>query len=286
MSPRAGRLPGRRHVPQAARARRLSARTGTMSSCCSRASASASGEIAATRSRLAKRAVIAAAIGEAAADEIALVVTYLSGTLRQRRTGLGWASMGDLPPPAVESTLTLREVDDAFEAISALGGTGSSAARTAAVAALFSLATEPEQYFLRGLVFDELRQGALDSLVQDGLAAAYEVPVAAVQRASMLLGSTPAAAELLAGGGLDALRAVGLTVGIPVRPMLAASAPDAPGAVESRACRPRWTPSSTASAYRCTGVVATSAPTHAVSTTSPSGCRRSSRPSRRCRPGT
>ncbi len=194
--------------------------------------ASASGEIAATRSRLAKRAVIAAAIGEAAADEIALVVTYLSGTLRQRRTGLGWASMGDLPPPAVESTLTLREVDDAFEAISALGGTGSAAARTAAVAALFSLATEPEQYFLRGLVFDELRQGALDSLVQDGLAAAYEVPVAAVQRASMLLGSTPAAAELLAGGGLDALQAVGLTVGIPVRPMLAASAPDAPGAVE------------------------------------------------------
>ena len=194
--------------------------------------ASASKEIAATRSRLAKRAVIAAAIGEAGDGEIGLVVTYLSGTLRQRRTGLGWASMSGLPPPAAESTLTVRDVDEAFEAIAALGGAGSAAARSAAVTALFTRATEPEQHFLRGLVFDELRQGALDSLVQDGLAAAFEVPVAAVQRSSMLLGSTPAAASLLAVGGLDALQAVGLTVGIPVRPMLAASAPDASAAVD------------------------------------------------------
>src|SRR4051794_28120595 len=107
--------------------------------------ASASREIAATRSRLAKRAVIAAAVDEAEQGEIALVVTYLSGTLRQRRTGLGWASMSDLPPPAADPTLSLREVDDAFEAISALGGAGSAAARAAAVAALFSRATEPEQ---------------------------------------------------------------------------------------------------------------------------------------------
>ena len=54
--------------------------------------ASASTEIAATRSRLAKRATIAAAIRDAPSDEIAVVVTYLSGTLRQRRTALGWAS--------------------------------------------------------------------------------------------------------------------------------------------------------------------------------------------------
>jgi DNA ligase 1 len=80
-------------------------------------------------------------------------------------------------------------------------------------------------------VFDELRQGALDSLVQDGLAAAFEVPAAAVQRTSMLLGSTAAAAQLLAVGGLPGLESVGLTVGIPVRPMLAASAPDPPAAV-------------------------------------------------------
>jgi DNA ligase-1 len=63
-------------------------------------------------------------------------------------------------------------------------------------------------------------------LVQDGLAEAFGVPAAAVQRASMLLGSTAAAAVVVSSSGLAGLAAVGLRVGQPVRPMLAASAPD------------------------------------------------------------
>ena len=157
--------------------------------------AATSADVAATRSRLAKRALIATAIRAAEPDEIALVVTYLSGTLRQRRTGVGWASLTSIPPPAAESTLTVRDVDAAFEGIAALGGQGSAVLRTAAVEALFARATEAEQHLLRGLVFDEIRQGALDSLVQDGLAEAFGVPAKAVQRASMLLGSTASAAE-------------------------------------------------------------------------------------------
>ena len=62
--------------------------------------------------------------------------------------------------------------------------------------------------------------------MQDGLAAAFDVPVAAVRRASMLMSSTTAAARTLLAGGLEALQAVGLQVGTPVQPMLAASAPD------------------------------------------------------------
>ena len=46
----------------------------------------------------------------------------------------------------------------------------------------------------------------------------------------MLLGSTSAAADVLAPAGVRA-DAVGLTVGQPVRPMLAASAPDPDAAV-------------------------------------------------------
>ena len=196
--------------------------------------ATTSAAVGGTRSRLAKRALLATAIraADADADEIGLVVTYLSGSLRQRRTGVGWASLSSLPPPAAESTLTVRDVDDAFEQIAAIGGAGSATARAAAVEALFARATEGEQRLLRGLVFDEIRQGALDSLVQDGLAEAFGVPAAAVQRASMLLGSTAAAARLLVTEGLDGLTAVGLQVGVPVRPMLAASAPDPVSAVE------------------------------------------------------
>lgn len=80
-------------------------------------------------------------------------------------------------------------------------------------------------------MFSDLRQGALDSLVQDGLANAFAAPLPVVQRAAMLLGSTATAAALLARSGVAALEAVGLQVGVPVRPMLAASAPDPEAAV-------------------------------------------------------
>ncbi|WP_395728512.1 ATP-dependent DNA ligase [Nakamurella sp.] len=195
--------------------------------------ATTSAAVGATRSRLAKRALLATAIRAAEPDEIGLVVTYLSGTLRQRRTGVGWASLSSLPSAAAaEPTLTVPEVDAAFEAIAAIGGAGSAALRAAAVEALFARATEAEQRLLRGLVFDEIRQGALDSLVQDGLAEAFDVPAGAVQRASMLLGSTAAAARLLADDGLAGLQRVGLQVGVPVRPMLAAAAADPTAAVQ------------------------------------------------------
>ncbi len=200
-----------------------------------------SADVAATRSRLAKRALIAASLrsAEPAAEaseparlsELFLVVTYLSGSLRQRRTGVGWASLSALPPPAGTASLTVHDVDAAFQDIATIGGQGSAVLRAAAVGELFSRATEDEQRLLRGLVFDEIRQGALDALVQDGLAEAFGVPAKAVQRAAMLLGSTAAAADILASTGLVGLQAVSLRVGQPVRPMLAASAPAPDAAV-------------------------------------------------------
>ena len=84
---------------------------------------------------------------------------------------------------------------------------------------------------MRGLVFGDLRQGALEAQVQEGLAAAFGVPVAAVRRAAMLLSSTTAAAAALLAGGLPALEAVGLQVGVGIQPMLAASAPDPDAAI-------------------------------------------------------
>lgn len=188
--------------------------------------------VAATRSRLAKRAALAACIARADPHEIAVVVGYLAGSLRQRRTGVGWATLGALPPPAPAASLTVIEVDEAFEQIAALTGTGSAAARQQAVTELFARATEAEQGLLRGLVFGELRQGALDSVVQDGVAAAFGVPLKDVQRAAMLVGSTATAAQLLATGGLEALQAVRLQVGVPVKPMLAASAPEPAAALD------------------------------------------------------
>jgi DNA ligase 1 len=186
--------------------------------------AQSSRDLAATRSRNAKRDLLAGVLADAGADDIEIVVSYLGGSLRQRRTGVGWRSLQTMPPPADEATLDVVEVDEAFERIADLSGAGSASARASAVADLFGRATKAEQEFLAGLVFGELRQGALDALAQEGLAMAYQVPVASVRRAAMLLSSTTAAARILLTDGLAGLQAVDLSVGTGVQPMLAASA--------------------------------------------------------------
>lgn len=180
--------------------------------------------VAATRSRLAKRAALARALRSAPPDEVATVVSYLSGSLRQRRTGIGWAAHEVTAPAAATGTLEVADVDAAFERISALSGAGSRDARRDALAALLRQATAVEQEFLWRLVTEELRQGALDGVMLDAVAEAFDVPVPAVRRVAMLLGSTAAAAEV-AREGQPAVDAVGLVVGVPVRPMLAGTAP-------------------------------------------------------------
>ncbi|WP_454042321.1 ATP-dependent DNA ligase [Cellulosimicrobium sp. Marseille-Q8652] len=207
--------------------------------------AATSDAVASTRSRLAKRAAIADllrrgahealhgpthALGPAL-DEVEVAVAYLAGELRQRRTGLGWRSLRELPAPAEAPTLTLDAVDAAFERMAGLSGQGSATARQGEAAALFGAATAREQALLAGLVSGELRQGALDSVVVDAVAEAADVPADAVRRAVMLRGATgPVARAALAAPGPDAaLVALGefrLEVGRPVRPMLAQSAPD------------------------------------------------------------
>ena len=181
--------------------------------------------VAATRSRKAKTAALAATLARADANELPMVTSYLAGSLLQRRTGLGWRGLQTMPDPAAEPSLTVREVHEAFDHLAALSGSGSQQTRAGAVADLFGRATDDEQRWLRGLVTGEVRQGALDALVQEALAAAAGVPLPAVRRAAMLAGSTVAIASA-AFEGEEALAAIGLEVGRPVSPMLASSAPD------------------------------------------------------------
>jgi DNA ligase 1 len=188
----------------------------------------ASAALAATRSRTAKAATLAALLRRAADTEpqvVPIVTAYLSGVLRQRRTGLGWRSLQELPDPADRASLEIAEVDAAFERIALLAGAGSQVARAEATRDLFARATADEQRWLRGIATGEVRQGALDSLVQDGLAIAGDVPAAAVRRAAMMAGSTVDVALAALTGGQDALAAFGLEVGRPVLPMLASTAP-------------------------------------------------------------
>lgn len=197
----------------------------------------ASRAVAATRSRKAKAAALAECLRSAAAQDadLAVVVTWLAGGLRQRRTGLGWRSVSGLPEPAPTPTLRVAEVDAVFEHLAGLAGPGSATARAAAAAELFGRATADEQRWLAGAITGEVRQGAMDALVQEGVAAAAGVPLPALRRAAMLAGSTAAVVEVAFADGEAGLAGFGLEVGRPVLPMLASSAPDLGAAIAKAA---------------------------------------------------
>ncbi len=135
-----------------------------------------SAAVAATRSRSAKIEALAACIERMLPDEAAAGAAFLAGEPRQRRLGVGWASLRDLPQAAAAPSLTVLAVDAAFERLAALSGPGSQADRRRALTDLFGLATAPEQEFLRRLMLGDLRQGALQSVVADAVSRAASIP--------------------------------------------------------------------------------------------------------------
>ncbi|ORW94462.1 ATP-dependent DNA ligase [Mycobacterium sp. IEC1808] len=196
--------------------------------------ASTSLNVGATSSRLAKVAHIAELLRRAGADPqaAAIIVSWLSGELRQRQIGVGWASLRSRPPPASDPTLTVTGVDATFAEIGAVSGKGAQARRAEILDALFAAATETEQAFLLRLLGGELRQGALAGIMADAVAKAAGLPTASVQRAAMLGGDLPAVAAAALSGEAAALDAFTLRVGRPVSPMLAQTAPGVADALE------------------------------------------------------
>jgi DNA ligase 1 len=180
--------------------------------------------VGATSARRSKVALLAQALRGLAADEIEAGAAYLAGELRQRQIGVGWASLRDLPPPAEQAMLEVRDVDQALSRIGGQSGAGSQARRRDLLGALFAAATVDEQRMLRGLISGELRQGAQAGLLVDAIARAAEVDVAAVRRALLLAGDLKAVARAALTGGAAALSEFRLRVGRPLAPMLAQSA--------------------------------------------------------------
>lgn len=187
--------------------------------------AAGSDAVAATSSRTAKVGILADLITSADPNEVGLVVRYLSGDLRQRRTGIGMAALRSLPAPAEVATLGLSEVDDEFAAIAAMSGQGSTGDRRRALSTLMSRATPTEQRLLAGLVSGELRQGAAAGVMTEAVAVAGGVSAADVRSAVTVSGSLPDVAVALRAAGPSGLASFRLRVGTPLAPMLAQSAP-------------------------------------------------------------
>ena len=184
--------------------------------------------VAESPSRLRKVALLADLLRQTPADEIELVIAFLSGAPLQGRLGVAFAAVRQIQHGAGMETprLTIREVDTAFEAIASISGSGSTARRGEALTQLFGAATADEQDFLVRLILGELRQGALEGVVVDAVASASALPAADVRRAVMAAGSLPAVGRAALVDGARGLAAVMIRVFQPVQPMLAASAVD------------------------------------------------------------
>ncbi|MBA2414356.1 MAG: ATP-dependent DNA ligase [Geodermatophilaceae bacterium] len=185
----------------------------------------ASATVAATRSRLAKIQAAADLLRRLAPEEVEPVVAWLAGEPRQGRIGTGWRTLSAIETaPADVPGLTVAAVDSALTTIAGTSGAGSVQRRADTLGRLFGAATADEQAFLRRLLTGELRQGALEGVMVAAVAAASGCPLDAVRRAFMLSGRLPDTAAAALGGGTPALAGIGLEVGRPVRPMLAATA--------------------------------------------------------------
>lgn len=206
--------------------------------------------MAATRARNEKIAALADLLRRLDAREVPIGVAYLAGHLRQGRIGLGFsalASAGDDRPEAPSSQaslfdespaavpagpLELAEVDEAFERMALLSGSGSQARRAQALRALFRRASGGERDFLSRLVMGELRQGALVGIMEEAVSRASGVALTEIRRAAMVSGDLEAVAVAALGEGASGLGRFGLKVFQPVLPMLAQPAADLESALE------------------------------------------------------
>jgi len=195
--------------------------------------ASTSNQVSGTSSRISKMSLIAdllrqcarlVADGTAPADEIGLTTRYLSGSLRQRRTGIELSSLSDLPAPHDAGVVTLSELDTVMQEASEMAGAGSSRVRADLFLGLVRRLTAEERVLVMGLLRGGLRQGALESVVMTAVADAGGVPLADVRRAVASQGDLAAVAQALLVDGPGALDRFRLTVGQGVSPMLASSA--------------------------------------------------------------
>jgi len=197
--------------------------------------------VAATSSRSAKVAALAELLGRVGPDEVPVCVGWLSGTPRQGRIGIGYATLRDLRGPRVapEDTpagvpaLSVGDLDAAIDELVATTGSGSAQRRREILAGLLARAGEAEAGFIARLLTGELRQGALAGLMADAIARAAGVKLEVARRALMLSGDLPRMAEIAITAGEDGLRAVGLELFRPVLPMLAATGTSAAEAMSA-----------------------------------------------------
>lgn len=179
-----------------------------------------------TRARLTRRELLSALLAELSDAEFYIAVLYLRGVLRQRRTGVGYATLKRVLPVAAagEMRLSLMQIDDNLQRLAAIRGSGAAGRREAALRELLQAASAEEQRFLLRLLCGEVRRNKLDGVVLEAVAEATQVPDTLLRRALTLRGDLAEVARIARSGGAEALTALTPSPFQPLQPMLADSA--------------------------------------------------------------
>src|SRR2546427_4809193 len=112
--------------------------------------------VAGTSSRLAKIELLTALLRQATPEEIEIVIAYLSGSVRQAKLGVGWATLeAARTAPAETPSLEILDADATLARLASTGGKASPPPRSALLRAPFGRATTEEQDFLVRLVTGE-----------------------------------------------------------------------------------------------------------------------------------
>ncbi|RCU48296.1 ATP-dependent DNA ligase [Haloplanus salinus] len=129
----------------------------------------------------------------------------------------GLATFGAADP----EPLTVAEVDTRLRDLAAAAGAGSHDHKVDVLFGLFNRADSLSARYLARLVLSEMRVGVGEGIVRDAIAEAFDVPVAAVERALQVENDCGAVAVRARDKGTDGLNAAALVVGRPVSAMLA-----------------------------------------------------------------
>jgi len=211
--------------------------------------------VAATRSKLRKRDLLAEYLRRLPDADLPVAATWFAGRPlpgSADRLGLGWVQQGQALATASDADeerlraaylrhsdfgdaaaelladrepvgvpLTVADVDAAFRAMSETRATDT---RVTEMTRLFARASATEARYVGRIASRELRIGLREGLLEEAIAAAFDRPLEAVRRAHMLLGE-PGETALLARSAT--LADAALHLGRPVRFMLATPVADA-----------------------------------------------------------
>lgn len=125
-----------------------------------------------------------------------------------------------------ERKLTVMEVRRCLQAVADSEGPGSREKKERLIESLLGLASPLEAKYLVKIFIGEMRTGFYEGLMEQAIAKGFQIPLAKVQKASMILGDVGRVAAIAKRYGEEGLLKIGFKVFRPVKLMLAQTASD------------------------------------------------------------